>query len=96
MLGIRTSDRLTLYRRIGGQLIWWRTITGAERDLDAALAVAQELSLLALAAGGWTKTSSLCFDTHKPIQTALTRRLRLHKANGRLRILKHSGGTDSP
>jgi hypothetical protein len=34
MIGIIQGDTLTLYRRVGGALVPWRTVHGSERDLS--------------------------------------------------------------
>lgn len=91
MLAVLGQGSATLYRRIGGKLVFWRTVKGSPRELEQALEAARSLQLMAAGVGGWRNALRLGLDPPKPVQCArgLPRRRALskHSPDGGLRKL---------
>lgn len=83
------EGELSLYRRVGGKLEFWRTIRGDAETLNRALASARELDSIASDLGGWSNALRFGLYPAKPVHpTRVSSGVFLqHELNGRFRKL---------
>lgn len=70
MLAVLGSGAVDLYRKVGHRVVFWRRVTGAPGEIQAAVEAARALDLMAAGIGGWANALRLGLDPAKPIKSA--------------------------
>lgn len=67
MWAVMGRGAVTLYRRVGSEIVYWRTIEGTPEELEAAMQAAKKLDLEAARIGGWGNALRLGLYPSKPV-----------------------------
>ena len=69
MLAVMGAGSVTLYRRVGREMVLWRVVEGTDDELHQAVASARMLDLMAARLGGWAHALVLGLDPAKPVHS---------------------------
>ncbi len=67
MMAVMGRGSVTLYRRVGGEMVFWRRVEGTEDELRQAVGAADALHLEAARIGGWGRALRLGLYPAKPV-----------------------------
>jgi hypothetical protein len=83
---VSTDTSMSIYRRVGPKMQFWRVIRGGDFEQMRAMETAVELDALASAMGGWAQALRLGLNPAKPVHSTRIASwfLLQDKLNGRL------------
>lgn len=69
-MAVMGAGSVTLYRRVGREMVFWRVVAGEPDELARAVEIARELDLMASGIGGWAHALVLGLNPTKPVHPA--------------------------